>query len=298
MTLTTSRAVRTDDYPSRLGRSPELLPRQEPVIWGAEGGPLTAEQLRSFDTDGFVVVPKVFSRREIDGFDEALAGMIDGAGDDERVIREPESRDVRSIFQFHRRPGVLADVVGDPRLGDAARQILGSDVYVHQSRVNRKPGFRGKEFFWHSDFETWHTEDGMPRMRALSAVVSLTDNHDWNGPLMVMKGSHRWFVTCTEPTPPAHHELSLRRQLIGTPDDASLTDLYERGGITQCTGGAGSVIFFDCNLMHASTANITPEPRRNLFVVYNSVENTLVEPFSAPHRRPEHIAARDFSPIG
>jgi hypothetical protein len=43
-----------------------------------------------------------------------------------------------------------------------ARQLLGSDVYVHQSRVNFKPGFNGQDFYWHSDFETWHAEDGMP----------------------------------------------------------------------------------------------------------------------------------------
>jgi len=60
---------------------------------------------------------------------------------------------------------------------------------------------------------------------------------------------------------------------------------------------AGSVLFFDCNLMHGSASNISPMPRRNLFMVYNSVENALVEPFSAPQRRPEHIASRRFAPV-
>jgi ectoine hydroxylase len=50
--------------------------------------------------------------------------------------------------------------------------------------------------------------------------------------------------------------------------------------------------------MHGSNSNISPVPRSNVFVVYNSVENTLVEPFAAPSRRPEFIAARDFTPIG
>ena len=178
-----------------------------------------------------------------------------------------------------------------------ARQLLGSEVYIHQSRVNRKPGFRGKDFQWHSDFETWHTEDGMPRMRCLSAVVQLTDNEAWNGSLLVMPGSHRWFVTCPEPTPPANHERSLKVQEVGVPDEASLTTLFERHGIEQCTGPAGSVLFFDCNLMHGSSSNISPLPRRNLFMVYNSVENALVEPYSAPQRRPGHIASRTFRPV-
>jgi ectoine hydroxylase len=32
--------------------------------------------------------------------------------------------------------------------------------------------------------------------------------------------------------------------------------------------------------------------------VFNSVENTAVEPFSAPRPRPTFIGARDFTPVG
>ena len=62
-------------------------------------------------------------------------------------------------------------------------------------------------------------------------------------------------------------------------------------------GPAGSVTFFECNLMHGSNGNITPHPRRNVFFVYNSVENTLVEPFAAPSPRPTYIASRKFDPL-
>ena len=49
--------------------------------------------------------------------------------------------------------------------------------------------------------------------------------------------------------------------------------------------------------MHGSGNNITPYPRSNLFLVFNSVENTLVEPFAAARPRPEYIASRDFTPL-
>ncbi|MFQ5599830.1 MAG: ectoine hydroxylase, partial [Candidatus Krumholzibacteriia bacterium] len=58
------------------------------------------------------------------------------------------------------------------------------------------------------------------------------------------------------------------------------------------------VVFFDCNAMHGSNGNITPYPRSNVFFVYNSVENALVEPFGGLEPRPEYIASRDFRPIG
>lgn len=288
-----------DPYPSRKGRPAELLPRIDPVVHGpATEGPLGPEQVEHFERHGYVTLPAVFSADEIHQLDRQLDDLVAG-GDihSDRVIAEPGSAEIRSIFAFHEGSDGLADVPADERLAGVARQLLGSDVYIHQSRVNRKPGFRGKDFQWHSDFETWHTEDGMPRMRCLSAVVQLTDNEPWNGSLLVMPGSHRWFVTCPEPTPPANHERSLKVQEVGVPDEASLTTLFERHGIDQCTGPAGSVLFFDCNLMHGSSSNISPLPRRNLFIVYNSVENALGEPYSAPQRRPTHIASRTFTPV-
>ncbi len=289
----------TDAYPSRMGEPASLLPRRDPVVHDGGTGPLDEGQVRRFDEQGFLNVEAVFTPDEVAAFDDALDALVESLtdADDHRLIVEPGSKDIRSIFTFHTDDGPLAEVVSDDRVAGVARQLLASDVYVHQSRVNRKPGFRGKDFQWHSDFETWHTEDGMPRPRCLSASVSLTDNHAWNGPLMVMPGSHRWFVTCPEPTPPANHESSLRKQEVGVPDDDRLRELYDRCGIEQCTGPAGAVTFFDCNVMHGSSTNISPLPRRNLFIVFNSVENTLVDPFSAPQSRPEHLASRNFTPV-
>ena len=199
---------------------------------------------------------------------------------------------------MHRLDPVIAELAADPRIVEPVSQILGSEVYVHQSRVNLKPGFTGKDFYWHSDFETWHAEDGMPRMRALSVSVSLTENHEWNGSLMVVPGSHLKFVGCAGETPEGHYRQSLRDQEYGVPSREALTRLVAEGGIHQVTGAPGSAVLFDCNVMHGSNGNITPFARRNVFLVYNSVENALVEPFAAPGRRPEFIASREARPLG
>ena len=70
---------------------------------------------------------------------------------------------MRSVFAVHRSSALFASISEDPRLLSLAQNILGDDVYIHQSRLNYKPAFHGREFFWHSDFETWHAEDGMPQ---------------------------------------------------------------------------------------------------------------------------------------
>jgi ectoine hydroxylase len=88
------------------------------------------------------------------------------------------------------------------------------------------------------------------------------------------------------------------QQKAGTPDNDSLSMLAGRHGIDVLAGPAGGAIMFDCNCMHGSNGNITPFARSNVFIVYNSVANTCVEPFAASRPRPEFIGARDFTPVG
>ncbi|MCQ0000108.1 ectoine hydroxylase [Streptomyces sudanensis] len=280
-------------YPTR-GTAEVVTPRRDPVVWG----PLDPE-LEAFERDGFLPVEDLLTDEEVAVYRAELDRLVadPAVRADERAVVEPRSRAVRSVFEVHRLSDVFAELVRDERVAGAARRILGSDVYVHQSRINVKPGFGASGFSWHSDFETWHAEDGLPRMRAVSVSIALTPNLDTNGGLMIMPGSHRTFLGCAGATPEDNYRRSLRMQDAGTPSDEALTRLADAHGIRLFTGRAGSATWFDCNAMHGSGDNITPYPRSNVFIVFNSVENTAVEPFAAPARRPEFVGARDFAPV-
>ncbi|NLY26721.1 MAG: ectoine hydroxylase [Alcaligenaceae bacterium] len=286
----------TDRYASRTDRMSAILARQDPVVYGqgTYADALSVDQVSSYEQNGFLLLEEVFLAEEVA---ELVAEVERMCADPairqlEEAITEPGSEAVRSIFRVHEINARIQALSRDPRLLNVARQILGSEVYIHQSRANMKPGFKGKEFYWHSDFETWHVEDGMPAMRALSCSVLLTDNNACNGPLMLVPGSHRQFVSCQGETPDDHYKQSLRKQEYGVPDPLSLQLLVEQGGITPMIAKAGSVVFFDCNTMHGSAGNISPWARSNVFMVYNSVENVLGEPKYGLKPRPEHIATR------
>lgn len=290
----------TDLYPSR-GATEVAVPRQDPVVWGAPDtlGPITTGDLQAYERDGFLAVPQLIDDDEVSLYAAELERLIHDPAvrADERSVIEPRSQEIRSVFEVHRISQVFAQLVRDERVVGRARQILGSDVYVHQSRINVKPGFGASGFYWHSDFETWHAEDGLPNMRTVSVSVALTENHNTNGGLMIMPGSHRTFLGCAGATPKDNYKKSLQMQDAGTPSDEALTKFADRHGIRLFTGRAGSATWFDCNAMHGSGDNITPFPRSNVFIVFNSVENAAVEPFAAPVRRPEFIGARDFTPV-
>ncbi|RXZ84283.1 ectoine hydroxylase [Paenibacillaceae bacterium] len=288
--------VQNDKYPSRVKEEPEVLERKDPVIYSQWTGnsPLDEQQSRFYEENGYLFLDQFFTQEEITHWREELVRLQQRYRKEQaaEVIREPGGEEVRSIFDVHRNNPVFGQVSQHPRLRAVVEYLLGGETYIHQSRINYKPGFTGKEFYWHSDFETWHVEDGMPAMRALSCSIALEDNFTYNGPLMVVPGSHRKFVTCVGQTPENHYKDSLRRQEYGVPDPESLTRLVEEGGIETPVGKAGSIVLFDCNIMHGSNSNITPLPRSNVFLVYNSVENRLQQPFSGQQPRPSFIASR------
>lgn len=285
-----------DPYPSRNGAAPTLLPRIDPVVHGAPPHPDEPlfSGLTRFDRDGYLMLPELFSPAETDELARELQRLCQDPAvrASAQAICEPDSDALRSVFRVQDFSPRFAALAADPHLLCWVQRILDDAVYLHQTRANVKPGLQGKPFPWHADFETWHVEDGMPRMRAVSVALTLTENAPWNGPLMLVPGSHRVFVQCPGHTPVDHYRQSLRRQEYGVPTDGHLRELCDQGGIDCFLGPPGSVVIFDCNLLHGSAGNLSPYPRANLFFVYNAVGNRLGPPAGSLQPRPEYIAAR------
>lgn len=291
-----------DQYPSRRREDISPFPRNEPVIHGRDwqscrssDGPLTTHQMESYEEKGFLWMERFFSQEWIEPFFKELKEIARSEKLRKRreVIMDTQGDEVKSVFAMHTLSKRFAEIFSHPDLLSVVQQLIGSDVYIHQSRINYKSGFQGSGFEWHSDFETWHTEDGMPRMRAVSASIMLTDNNPFNGPLMLIPGSHKLFVPCQGATPDNNWQQSLKTQKVGSPSEEIIGQLAEENGIEAPTGPAGSLLLFECNTLHASNRNMSPWPRANLFCVYNSVENRLERPFSGKDPRPDFLGARE-----
>ncbi|WP_102224609.1 ectoine hydroxylase [Acidimangrovimonas sediminis] len=305
VTSPNSAVAAADVYPTRLADEERVGERRDPVLYSAwsEDAPISRDEACHYEEKGYLVRNGLFSDDEIRSLIETSATLRANGHEirPEDRVTEPGSDAIRTVFRLDENSETFARLAADSRLVDTAKFLLGDDVYLHQSRLNYKPGFTGKEFYWHSDFETWHAEDGMPRMRAVSASILLTDNSALNGPLMLIPGSHRRFVACLGETPEANHERSLKKQEIGVPQSETLERLAAEAGLDAATGPAGTVIFFECNTLHASNGNVTPFPRSNAFFVYNAVSNRPAAPYAAAKPRPAFLAnrgeARPIAPI-
>lgn len=289
-----------DLYPTR-GREEKIYERVDPVIHGEAKGKyaLNDAEAAYYEENGFIVLPEFFSTEEVKKFDEAfeLLKHDESLKSLEEYITEPDNDDLRTIFSQHVFSPVFNELIRDRRILDKVEQILGSKAYIHHSRINIKPAYKGKSFPWHSDFETWHAEDGLPRCRSLSAWIMLTDNTQFNGPLYLIPNSHKKFVACAGETPENNYKESLKNQKYGVPSLDAARELSKEKGLASVLGKAGTLVLHDGNILHGSPDNISPYSRTNAFFVYNSVENKPVEPFAAKERRTDFLSLTDFRPL-
>jgi ectoine hydroxylase len=250
---------------------------------------LNAAQIRQFEDQGYCFFPNCFSEEEIalmrSGADEILNTHR------EEVWRE-KSGAPRTAFAAHKYNEVFRLLAHHPRLVEPLRQVFGEDVYVHQFKLNAKAAFEGDVWQWHQDYGTWARDDGMPEPRAMNIAVFLDEVFPFNGALMLVPGSHKGGTLA------AGHDLKTTSYPLWTLDQETVTRLCREAehdgepGIVAPTGKPGSVLMFHGNLVHASAPNITPYPRKIIYLTLCAVSNHITQ-----FKRPEFIAHRDFTPI-
>jgi ectoine hydroxylase len=244
---------------------------------------LSQEQLESFRKEGFVFIPEAFSEEEVRLLRQAAKDVFEPSRPE--IWRE-KSGAPRTAFACHTYNEVCAILARHPRLVEPVRQVFDEEVYLHQFKINAKAAFTGDVWQWHQDFITWHNDDGMPEPRAMNIAVFLDDVLPINGPLMLIPQSHE------QGTIDAGHDTETTAYPLWTLDDDTVAKLADEGGIVAPTGKAGGVLMFHANLVHGSAGNITPFPRRIVYLTLSTVSNAITKP-----TRPEFIAHRNFAPI-
>jgi ectoine hydroxylase len=244
---------------------------------------LTDAQLREFDDLGYVFMPGAFSEEEVALLRREAEGIY--RTDRQEVWRE-KSGAPRTAFAAHTYNAAFGLLGRDARLIEPVQQLFGEPVYMHQFKINAKAPFDGEVWQWHQDYGTWARDDGMPEARAMNIAVFLDEVMAINGPLMLIPRSHKQGVLA------AGHDRATTSYPLWTLDNATVAKLAEAAPIVAPTGRPGGVLMFHGNLVHASPPNITPYPRKIVYLTLCAVSNHIRKP-----TRPEWIAHQDFAPI-
>jgi ectoine hydroxylase len=221
---------------------------------------LTDQQIRHFHEEGYLFLPETFTAEECALLREEAVEIY--RHDRPEVWRE-RSGAPRTAFAAHLYNEAFGLLARHPRMIEPIEQIFGEQLYMHQFKINAKASFTGDVWQWHQDYGTWARDDGMPEPRSHTVGV-LQAEHD----------------TTTTSYP------------LWTLDEVTVTKLVDQGGIVAPTGKPGGLLLFLGNLVHGSAGNITPYPRKIVYLTLNAVSNYIRTP-----TRKEWIAHTDFSPI-
>jgi len=227
---------------------------------------LNESQLARFGRQGFLLLEEVFSPEEVGVLTAALPEVADPQRTE--AVLDRKSGTVRMAHGIHSLSDAFRRLAFHPRLVGLAERLLGGPVYVYQSRLNLKAPFRESAaagYPWHQDFSTWHFRDGLPEPRALVTITFLDEVTACNAPVMVFPGSHRAGLLGQR------EQGGEFLQVVLGPD--LLQDLAAAGGVEAVTGPPGAVLLMDCNLVHASTENISPLRRALCSVIYSALDN-------------------------
>lgn len=261
---------------------------------------LTTEELQRYNNDGFLVLPSLFSQTEVEIIKAELPSIF--AEDTPRRVLEKKGNVVRSVYGSHTVNEVARRLSQHSRIVEPAMQMLEGDVYVYQFKINAKAGFGGDIWEWHQDYIFWRNEDGMSDSRVTTAAIFLDEVTEFNGPLILIPGSHKEGVidiSARNGVPSGYQDSptwisNLTASLKYSLSKNEISYLAKKYSLVAPKGPAGSVLFFHGNMVHGSAANTSPFDRVVALVTFSSTANVLLP---VEHPRPEFLASRNPEPI-
>lgn len=207
--------------------------------------PLTQE----YRKNGFVIVPKVFTRDQVAAIKEAAILELEEID----CLKTPSGV---NVWMADEMPDDLRAAVMNPSLTAVVRELIGDPSEFLSVKTVFKS--REKRFAspWHQDWFYWN---GAAK---LSAWVALDSASVANGCLRIIPGTHtREFPMVTIETGPGFAKQIDPSELAGLPT-------------VDVTVNAGDVVFFHDLAVHASHENTSGTDRWSLIATYRSAAQT------------------------
>lgn len=224
---------------------------------GITDGELGSEALEDYARQGWAAVPGFFSAAdaaELVRFTDEVCGLPETPGR-QMVYREPslldaQARVVQRIENFTPYHRGFDQLIRGSRLQAAVEQMLGCRAVLFKDKINFKLS-GGSGFEAHQDQQAgWSAYAPL----FVSVLVSIDPATLENGCLEMSNSARLSRLIGREWAPLSAQELA----------GIDLSPVPTR---------PGDVVFFDSYVPHASRPNLTPDPRRALYVTYNRLSD-------------------------
>lgn len=249
---------------------------------------LSQDQINQFENQGFLHLTNWLEGEKLDQVIQAVEKIEQMEGPE--FFREKNSKKIRTVFAPEKFDFSILGLIKNSVLPTIVHQLLKSDFYLFQSKLNTKACLESGVWSWHQDFKFWK-EDGMLEPKALTVAIMLTNVEVANGPILAIPSSQQeGEVESYLNNPDGVHDENLKYMI----SQSTLSNMVNKySPIIPFTGKAGDAHIFHCNLLHSSYQNMGVVDRKLLMFTFNPTEN--IEEVSNP--RPEYMVKRDLTPI-
>lgn len=226
--------------------------------------PLSDEQLEAFAKNGFLTNVPLLTGEQCDALCDELAEFFDPDHAGRELWYEyhtnesttPDTALFHALGAWRLREG-FHDLLWNPRLVRAARQLLGAAPRFWHDQLFCKPAHHGGVVAWHQDYSYWTRTKPM---RHLTLWIPLDDCDAENGAIQYVPGSHRWDLL---PVTGLAGDMEAIRRVLTEEQYAALQ------APVSVVAPRGRAAFHAPLTMHGSPANKSDRPRR--VVVINLV---------------------------
>lgn len=238
---------------------------------------LTFEQVSQFHKDGYLLVENLFSSAEVNK-------MIESIEIGERIVaatrekKDSEGRVAKLSIWHELGNDLWSSVSTCPRMVNNVRILMGEEISFFHGKVMLKEAHSGGSWEWHQDYGYWYNQ-GFLYPHLMSAFTALDPATRENGCLRVLKGSHRL----------GRLDHTKSGDQTGA-DPSKISQIENMFELVEVEMNPGSVLYFHCNLLHSSAANLSDHHRRAFIICYSAWGN--------PQLQNGRIIERDVCPVG
>ena len=213
---------------------------------------LSAAERRTYDDQGYVVVPQVFPADELEAIDAEIDRLLAEPGNDAGGIHPTW------VFQVARRSEIARRFAEDERLLALIAEIVQPGIAIHSTKLVPKPPRSEDVCHWHQDDAFYlNPDDPLTFSRTrMSVWVPLQDADERNGCLWVVPGSQAWGLEDFHMVDSGQCRKVIDREA------------YAEANAVPLRVQAGDVVLFSALLWHHSKHNQTDRVRRAFIVSY------------------------------
>lgn len=228
---------------------------------------LSAEQLETYERDGFVVVEDLLSGEQVEALRARVRDYTHGGRPTGGIVVQVEPRIRRGELQVEHPGDGIRKLEGlveaddlfrglgmHPNIVGIVEQILGPDIKMFRNALLLKPPGVGSAKGMHQDSPYWPIEP----MTLCSCWFALDDATAENGCMEVLPGGHR-----RGPLPHVHV----------TDDYVVDPDSYDKAAAVKAPVRAGGGLFFHSLLPHYTAPNRSDRWRRAIALSYVSARS-------------------------